>query len=81
MNFHPNSEILKQDYLDIFEGARSDVTCRVKYDEYSDIVTTYLGTFKMGRQDELKAEHKASITEDIPAKLLVSINCKVLLDM
>ena len=81
MSFHPNSEILKQDYLDIFEGARSDVTCTAKYDENNDIGTTYLGTFKMGRQDELKAEHKASTTEDIPAKLLDGIDCKILLDM
>ena len=36
----------------------------------------------MRRQDELKAEHKAPITEDycIPGKLLGGIDCKILLD-
>ena len=54
-----------------------------KYDEDSDIGTTYLGLSKMRRQDELKAEHEVSITEDcyIHGKLLDGTDCKILLDM
>ena len=48
----------------------------------SDIVTTYLGMPKMRRQDELKAECKAHMTEDcyIPGKLLGGTDCKILLN-
>ena len=43
-----------------------------KYDENSDIGTTYLGITKMKRQDELQVENKAPTTEDcyIPSTLL-----------
>ena len=38
---------------------------------------------KVRRQDELKAEHKAPITEDcyIPGEMLDHTYCKILLDM
>ena len=54
-----------------------------KYDKNSDTGTTYLGTFEMRRQVELKALHKASIMEDyyIHGKLLDGTACKILLDM
>ena len=53
-----------------------------QYDENGDRGTTYLRIPKMRRQDELKAEQKASITEDcyIPDKLLHGADCKKLLD-
>ena len=35
-----------------------------KYDENSNIGMIYIGTSKMGRQDELKAECKVPIMED-----------------
>ena len=54
---------------------------KVQYYENSNIGTTYLGIPKMRRQDELKVEHKAPITEDcyIPGKLLDGNDCKILL--
>ena len=52
ISFDLNSERLKQDYLDVFEGVMSDVICTAKYDENSDIGTTYLGIFIMRRQDK-----------------------------
>ena len=83
ISFGPNSERLKQDYLDIFEGFRLDVIHTDKYNENSEIGTTYLGTSKLRRQDDLKAEHKVPITEDcyIPDKLMDGTYCNILLDM
>ena len=57
--------------------------CTTKYDENSDIGTTYLGTSKIRRLDEWKTKHKMPITEDsyIPGKLLDGTDCKALLNM
>ena len=54
----------------------------VQYDDNSNIETTNLHMSKRRRQDALKAEHKAPITEDcyIPSKLFGGTDCKILLD-
>ena len=57
-SFDSNTESLKQDYLDIFEGVKSDVIYSVQYDESSDLGTTYIGIPKMRRQDEWKKKKK-----------------------
>ena len=82
MHFDSNNESLKQDYQDIFEGIKSNTMYTAQYDENSAIGTTYLRMPKMRRQDELKAEHQAPITEDcyIPGKLLDGTDSKILLD-
>ena len=82
ISFHPNSERLKQDCMDVFEEAKSDVMYTARHDENSDIGTTYIRTSKMRRQDEMKAEHKAPITEDlyVHTKPLHGTECKILLD-
>ena len=36
ISFYSNSEHLKQDYLDMFEGFKSDVMYTVQYDENID---------------------------------------------
>ena len=74
---------MKQSYLYIFEGVRSDVIYTAKYNANSDICTKYLGTLKMRRQGELKAEHRVHIMEDcyIPGKLLDRPYSKILLDI
>ena len=67
----------------MFEGDKLDVMYSAQYDENGDAGTTYLGMSMMRRQDELKAEHKASITEDchIPGKWLDGTDCRILHDM
>ena len=64
MSFILNIDSLKCQYVNICEGVKSDVAYTVQYDENSDTGTIYLGMSKMKRQDELKAEHKTSITND-----------------
>ena len=79
ISFDPNSERLKHEFPDIFEGVKSDVMYTAKYDENSDIETTYLGSSTMRRQDELIAEHKAPITDlYVYSKLLDDTYCKIL---
>ena len=82
ISFDSNTESLKQGYLDIFEGVISDVMHTAQYDENINTGTTYLEMPKMKRQDDLKAEHKAPITEDcyIFGKLFDGTACKILLE-
>ena len=61
-SFDSNTESLQQDYLDIFEGAKSDVMYTAQYHENSDIGTTYLGCL---RQHELQTVHKTPITKTV----------------
>ena len=80
ISFDSNTESLKQDFVDIFEGIESDVMHAAQYDEHSGIGTTYLGLPKMKRPDKLKAEHKRPIKEDCytPGKLLDGTGCNIL---
>ena len=73
---------MRQDYLDIFEGIKSNAMHTAQYDENIDIGTAYFGMPKLRRQDVLKAEHQVPITKDcyIPNKLLDDPCCKILLD-
>ena len=82
MSFISSFKSLKQEYLDMFDRVKSDGTYIVKYDENSDIRTTYLGMLKMKRQDEIKAEHIIHITENyyMQCKLLECIDGRVLFD-
>ena len=56
ISFDSNAKILKQVYLDIFEGITS-----AQYEENSDIGTAKLGMPQIRRQDELKAEYNTLI--------------------
>ena len=58
ISFNSNTESLKQEYLDIFGGVKSDVIYTAQFDENNDIETAYLGISKMRRHDELKAEQR-----------------------
>ena len=72
--YDSKTKSLKQDYLDIFEGVKSDIMCTTQYDKNSDIGTTHLGMPKVRRQDELTPEKSTN-----NSKLLHGTNCKILL--
>ena len=46
LSFDSNTQSLKQDYLDTFEGLKSDIIYTAQYDENSDTGTTYLGILR-----------------------------------
>ena len=57
-----NSQNLQAEYLDVYEGIQSDIVSSSRFDENSDISTTYLG--KIGQeesQNKLKAEESFPI--------------------
>ena len=62
MNFGNSPEYLKADYLDVYEGIYKEVISTDKFDEDTDISTTYLGQVDMTRDTEVKAEETFPMT-------------------
>ena len=46
--------ILKEEYLDVYEGKQSEIVNTTRFDENSDLSTTYLGTSDRSKNDKLK---------------------------
>ena len=61
IDFNPDPDRLRMDYLDVFEGIKSPIHSQCDRD--CDIGTTYIGTSNMRKQYDLKAEHRIPITE------------------
>ena len=69
--------------MDIYEGIHSDIVSSNRFDENSDISTTYLGEVEnKGNQDKLKAEESFPILKSgyTLGRLLDSTKCQLLLD-
>ena len=55
-------DIIKSRYLDIYEGVYAEMVYTNKFNENSDLSTTYLGQTKMTRETKIKAEERFPIT-------------------
>ena len=75
-------DILKSKYLDVYEGVYAEMVYANKFNENSDLSTTYLGQTKMTRDTKIKAEERFPITSQgfASGKLLDGTECKILLD-
>ena len=74
---------LQEEYLDVYEGIQSDIVSSSRFDENSDISTTYLGKIESKEsQDKLKAEELFPISENgyTLGRLLDGTKCQLLLD-
>ena len=49
-------DILKSKYLDMYKGVYTEMVYANKFNENSDLSTTYLGWAKMTRDTKIKAE-------------------------
>ena len=47
---------MKSDYLDVYDGVYAEVISTNRFDEDTDLSTTYLGQIDMSRKTEAKAE-------------------------
>ena len=52
---------LKGEYLDMYDGVRSEVLCTTKFDENSHLSTMYLGRIDMTMLDKMKMEERFPI--------------------
>ena len=83
VDFGKTLQNLQEEYLDVYEGIQSDIVSSNRFNETSDIRTTYLGQIEhKGSQNKLKAEESFPISENgyTTGKLLDGTKCQLLLD-
>ena len=82
IDFGPTLDILKEEYLDVYEGIQSEIINTTRFDENSDLSTTYLGKSCGSKNDKLKAEESFPISEQgyTLGKLLDRMECQLQLD-
>ena len=82
LDFGVTPEVLKEEYLDVYDGIQSEVVSTTRFDENSDLSTTYLGRSNRAKSDKLKAEESFPISEQgyTLGKLLDGTECQLLLD-
>ena len=75
-------DVTKARYLDIYEDIYAEMVYASKFDENSDLSTTYLGQGDMTRSTNNKAEDRFPITGQgfASEKLLDGMECQILLD-
>ena len=82
LDFSVMPEVLKEEYLDVYDQIQLEVVTTTRFDENSDISMTYLGRSNRGKCDKHKAEDLFSILEQgyTLGKLLDGTECQLLLD-
>ena len=82
LDFDPTPSILKEEYLDIYEGIQAEILNTTRFDENSDLSTIYLGKSDRFKNDKIKAEESFPISEQgyTLGKLLDGTGCWILLD-
>ena len=73
---------LCEKYLDVYEGIQLEIVYTMRFDENSDLSTTYLGKSHKTRNDKLKVEESLPISEHwyTLGKLLDGTECQLLLE-
>ena len=76
-------KILHEEYLDVYEGIQPEIVNTTRFDENSDLSTTYLGKSDKTRNKKLKAEESFPISEHgyMLGKLLDGTEYQLLLDI
>ena len=78
----PTPDVLKVEYLNVYEGIQSDIVNTTRFDENSDLSTTYLGKSDRSKNNKLKADESFPTSEKgyTLGKLLDGTECQLLLD-
>ena len=81
LDFGTTPQKLQEEYMDIYDGIHSDIVSFNRFNENSDISTTYLGKIEKNR-DKLKAEESFPMSENgyTLGRLLDGTKCELLLD-
>ena len=82
LEFGVTPKILYEEYLDVYEGIQSEIVNTTRFDENSDLNTTYCGKLDKTRNNKLKVKESFPISEHwyISGKLLDATECQLLLD-
>ena len=80
--FRDTSDRLNEEYLDRYEGVKSEILSTTRFDENSDLSTTCLGRVNVAKEIRLLQEEKFLISEQgyTTGKLLDGTKCQILLD-
>ena len=72
LDFGNMPEKFKREYLNMYEGIQYEVMSTTRFDENSDLSTTYLGRVDTNRVSKIKVEERFAISEQgyIVGKLL-----------
>ena len=62
VDFGTNLDTMRSNYLDMHEGVHAEVVCTNRFDENSDLSTTYLEQTEMTRETNIKVEEKIPIS-------------------
>ena len=54
VRFWSNTRHIKEEYLDVYEGILSEILSTTRFDENSDLSTTYLGKAERSKMIKLK---------------------------
>ena len=75
-------DVTRARYLDVYEDVYAEMVSASKFDENSDLSTTYLGQTNMTRNTKIKAEERFPITGQgfASGKLSDGTECQILLD-
>ena len=55
IDFGPTLDVLKEEYLNVYEGIQSEIVSTARFDENYNLSTTYLGKSDRSKNDKLKA--------------------------
>ena len=82
VNFVSSPDRLKAKYLDVYEGIYAEKVSSDRFDEDTDLSTTYVGQVNMTWEMEVKAEENFPITTCgyTKGKLLDGTECDILVD-
>ena len=82
LDFSNMTHELWDEYLDIYEGIQSEIVNITRFDENSDLSTTYLGKSDKTKNDKLRAEESFPISQHgyTLGKLLDGTECQLLID-
>ena len=82
VNLVDNSDRLKEEYLDRYEGVKSEIVDTTRFDKNSDLSTTYLGKINITHNKNLMVEERFPISKlgYTVGKLLDGTECQILLD-
>ena len=63
LDLGPTPNILKEEYLDVYEGIQPEILNTTRFEKNSDLGTTYLGKLDRSKNDKIKAEESFPISE------------------
>ena len=77
LDFGPTPDILREEYLDVYEGIQSEILNTTRFDKNLYLCTTYLGKADRSKNSKIKAEDSFPISEQgyTLGKLLDGTEC------